>query len=57
MHICVFEFLLELTYLALLFVHNHKFRVDILRWQIRDLRCLTGILQSTEIFFEIFVGR
>ena len=57
MHIGILELFFQLRNLALLFGHNDQFRVDILGWDVRNLRGLTSVIERAEVLFEVAVGR
>ena len=51
----VLQLLLEVNDFALLVVHNGKLGVDVLRWDVGDLRGLSCIIESAEILFEVAI--
>ena len=53
----ILQFLLEVNDFALLVVHNGKLGVDVLRWDVGDLRGLSCIIKSAQILFKISVRR
>ena len=44
MHICILELFIEIDNLPLLIVHDEKFGVDILRWNVRNLGSSTSVV-------------
>ena len=57
MHIGIFELFFQLGNLALLLGHNDQFRINILGWDVRNLRGLTSVIERAQVLFEVAVGR
>ena len=54
-HVCILQLFIKVDNFAFLVVHNEKFRVDILRWYVGDLRSSTSVVERAQILFEVLV--